>query len=287
MFTPEQIQQIEKIITLHHVVFIGNNIGTEILSDYDKYVLDKHGIDVNKLSKEYTNLEQAYHFGKLSTILQSKDVKKLTYNDFLQYLRRGQYEPLTEREKGTLRFLKRNTYNYIKGLEASVIKDTNGIIINDSQKIRDKYEQAIKDSVKRAVIQRDSIKSVVLELGNKFGDWQRNLNRIAATEMQNAYEWGRAEELKKVYGTDVEVYKDVYPGACRYCIQLFLTNGIGSQPKIFKLQELIANGNNYNSKPENWKPVLGVVHPFCRCSLNSLPQGMTWNKEETKWQYQR
>jgi len=287
LFTPEQIQQIEKIITLHHVVFIGNNIGTEILSDYDKYVLDKHGIDVNKLSKEYTNLEQAYHFGKLSTILQSKDVKKLTYNDFLQYLRRGQYEPLTEREKGTLRFLKRNTYNYIKGLEASVIKDTNGIIINDSQKIRDKYEQAIKDSVKRAVIQRDSIKSVVLELGNKFGDWQRNLNRIAATEMQNAYEWGRAEELKKVYGTDVEVYKDVYPGACRYCIQLFLTNGIGSQPKIFKLQELIANGNNYNSKPENWKPVLGVVHPFCRCSLNSLPQGMTWNKEETKWQYQR
>lgn len=283
MFSEEQIQHINSIISLNHVLFIGKNVGTEVLSDYDKFVLEKHGFKISDIEQKYNPFEQAFYFGRLSSILQDEKVKKITYNNFLKYLRSQQYIPLTEKEKGTLRFLKNHTYNYIKGLENSAIKDINGIIITEQQKKRSEYEKVIKDAVKEAIVKRQTVKDVMSAIGNKTGDWQRNLGRIADTEMQRAFEYGRMENFKRFGGEKMLVYKEVFPLACKYCQKLYTVNGVGSKPILFTIEELERNGNNIGRKPEEWIPTISPIHPFCRCILQQYIQGSEWDVKQGRW----
>ena len=82
------------------------------------------------------------------------------------------------------------------------------------------------------------------------------------------------------FGMEALVYKDVFPQACRWCIKLYLTGGIGSEPRIFKVSELKANGNNYGLKPMQWKPIIGSVHPFCRCNLEQYDPDREWDSKQ-------
>lgn len=77
--------------------------------------------------------------------------------------------------------------------------------------------------------------------------------------------------------------KSIWTGNCRHCIRLYLTGGIGSQPKIFKISDLIANGDNIGVKVNDWKPVVSSTHPHCRCTLRSLPIGYKWDEEKEQF----
>lgn len=77
--------------------------------------------------------------------------------------------------------------------------------------------------------------------------------------------------------------KMIWSGNCRHCIRLFLTGGIGSRPKVFKLSELRANGTNIGKKVADWKPTESTVHPFCRCEIKFLPQGWVWDEQEGRF----
>ena len=97
--------------------------------------------------------------------------------------------------------------------------------------------------------------------------------------MNTAYQEGRASGIEKHTGKDALVYKDVFPGACRHCIRLYLTDGIGSEPIIFKLSQLRENGTNIGRKAADWKATVGSVHPYCRCQLNEYDNRYDWNPE--------
>lgn len=71
----------------------------------------------------------------------------------------------------------------------------------------------------------------------------------------------------------------IWSGNCKHCIRLYTTQGIGSKPRLFKLVDLIANGDNIGIKVKDWKPTLGSVHPFCRCQIKFLPKGYEWDEE--------
>lgn len=73
--------------------------------------------------------------------------------------------------------------------------------------------------------------------------------------------------------------KCIWVGNCKYCIKAYTTQGIGSKPRIFKLIDLIANGDNIGVKAKDWKPVLGPQHPWCRCNLRYIPKGYVWDEE--------
>ena len=95
IFTPDQIQELLKVIEFHHIFFIGNNIGPSVLSEIDKNILRANGIDLDKLISEDTNLiSQAFKFGVLAAALGDKNTKTLTYDDFSKYIKRGEYIPL-------------------------------------------------------------------------------------------------------------------------------------------------------------------------------------------------
>lgn len=260
-------------------MFIGTNVGTTVLTKEDVKLLKQFGIDLKDLKTAFTPYEQNFYFGRLAQALGNENASKLKYNDFQKYLRSGQYIPLNSREKATLDYAKQRTYGHIKNLGQRVTQDVNGIIINESQATRDVYENTIKNSIERAILERDTINSVVSEIGHKTGDWNRDLGRIAATEMAAIYEHGRISEAERMGGKDAKVYVEVYPAACRFCIKFYTTGGLGSKPKVFTLSDLRANGTNVGKKQAAWQSVIPPVHPWCRCSIVYIPDGYVWNDE--------
>lgn len=280
IFDKEQIEEILRIIDFNHTLFTGLNIGIDTLTDEDVILLKDYGIDVDLIKLDYTPYEQEFYFGRLASALGNEVTKDIAYNDFLKYLRRGQYLPLNTREQETLKYIKQKSYGHIKGLGDKVKQTVNGIVIEQDQAVRDEYEKTIKDSLERAVIERDTINSIISEIGHKTGDWGRDLGRIAATEMQFAYEEGRAAQIERDEGKEAKVYKEVYPQACRFCIKFFTTNGIGSEPRVFNLNDLRANGTNIGKKQAEWGPTLGPTHPWCRCMVGRVKKGYVWDEEK-------
>ncbi len=280
LFTQQKIQEILRIIDFNHVMFIGQNLGTDILTKDDIKLLKSFGIDLKDLKTPFTSYEQNFYFGRLAAALGDKNASTLGYNDFKQYLRRGQYIPLNTREKASLSFAKQRSYSHLKNLSGTVAQNTSNIILNQDQSYRDFFEATVKGSVERAVVERDTINSIISEVGHATGDWSRDLGRIAATEMQNVYEEGRAAQIERDEGKEALVYKEVYPQACRFCIKFYTTGGLGSKPIVYKISELRANGVNVGRKQKDWLPVLYVVHPWCRCSLHFVKAGYIWDDEK-------
>lgn len=275
--TLKQLQELLSIVEMNHLLYIGQVVGVDSLLPDDVKLLGRFGVSIESLHNEWPELVQSFYWGRLTSAL-GNYAGKVTYNDFSEYLRRGQYIPLNQTEEYALRYVKQNSYNHIKGLGDRVKVAVNSIITENDPLLRASYEEVIRNAAERTIIERDSLQNMVSEIGHKTGDWQRDLGRIADTEMQNAYQYGRAEQIKREYGTSTKVYKQVFPGACHHCIRLYTTHGIGSQPVVFTLQELQANGTNVGLKTKDWKPVIGAVHPWCRCELKFLPEGYVWDE---------
>lgn len=126
-------------------------------------------------------------------------------------------------------------------------------------------------------LEKRTVQKITSNIANQMNDWQRDWGRIVETECQDVYNMGQAQYMMTL-APDPLVYFDVFPGACKHCIRLFLTNGVGSKPRVFKLSTLLANGTNYGVKVRDWKATIHPVHPFCRCDLRYLPQGYEWNE---------
>ena len=270
IFTEKQINAILKEIEFQHLFFIAQNVSVDVLSSEDKKLLSDFGIDWKTLRQPFTPYEQAFYFGRLAAVLGPLKATQIDYKSLMKYLRQGQFIPLSAAEKRTLLYLENKTYSYIKDLGYKVGTFVTDTMRDEAFARRQFYEEKINSAIKRAVIERDSAASVAREIGKQTGDWTRDLGRIAETEMQNAFEIGKSEVLLETISPDDKVlYKQVYPGACKHCIRLYLKNGVGSEPILYSYNELLANGTNVGRKAADWKPVLGAVHPYCRCSLLS------------------
>ena len=278
MFSSEQIQEILDIIEFQSNFFIAGNISGKFLNKEDKDFLKKLNIDFETQFKDFTPFQQAFYFGRLVSILGPLKSKDVNLNDFKKYLRRGQFHALSDYEKKTLEYLEDKTFSHIKDLKET-IKTT---IINKVKEVelinQEEYEKVIKDAVKRNVVERNTVSSIVSEIGNYTKDWSRNLGRIAETELQNAYEYGKISSFNEE-DKEGTYYKHVYGGACKHCIRLFLQNGVGSEPKTFSYNELLSNGTNIGRKVNEWKPTIGPIHPFCRCDLRKKKKDDVWDKD--------
>lgn len=278
IFTPRQIEEILKIIDKYHLIFTAQHVGFEVLSPNDKALLRGYGIDPDKLKKD-SQLEHAFKFGLLSYSLSKQDAKKLDYPSFKRFLESGGFIPLNTRENDALNALKFHAYSDITGLGNKIKDNWNTTLIEADQKQRAKYEKIVQDEAERTIRNRESVRDMVSRLGHQTGDWSRDFGRISDYVLHSAFDHGRAMSIERDGGGSSLVYKDVYPGACKHCIQHYLTAGIGSQPKIFKLSELQANGTNVGRKVADWQPVIGPLHPWCRCTLERVPEGYKWNDE--------
>ena len=279
MFTTQEIDKIVSVIGYHYSMLIFTSLGEEALTDSDRLLLESYGVDVEKLKEEFPPYMQMFMLGRLTAILNDRQVKQLDKKDFDKYLERGQFIPLSEREREEYRVSREMTYGHLKGLANKVTTEARDIILEENKK------QIISEEISQGVKDRLSIDSIVSNLGHRTGEWDRDWKRIVVTEMQNIYNQGRASEIARKYGNEALVWKDVFPGACRHCIQLYLTNGIGSAPRVFKLNDLVANGNNLNLKVADWKAIVGTTHPYCRCNLRVKFLGQVWNEIKEVFEY--
>jgi len=281
IFSKQEIVELLEVIDYHHTIFIASTVGTDTLTIEDKELLNKFGIDADALSTKHPHVDQAFRFGILAEALGGKNARMLNFTDFKQYIRAKQYLPLTRVEELALESVKNQAYHDIKGLGHKIGGKLNDIHAQEDVVQRARVEKIIEGTARETIENRKSVQHMVSELGHKTEDWQRDFGRISEYIMHSSYEEGRAAKLEEKDGKDVLVYKDVFPGSCRHCIKHYLTNGVGSPARVFKLADLRANGTNIGRKAPQWLPVLGPMHPWCRCTLNHVPVDAVWD-EKTK-----
>jgi hypothetical protein len=274
----QQTQELLKIIDRNQLAIIGTELGTEFLTDYDKQLLKNYGINPSTLYfPENSSITTSFHFGMLAEALGTFEATKITYPEIKQYIKEGKYIPVSERQKAVLQSIKMQAFSSLKTMNGNIFSDINNIL---ADKTKAGQQEFLTKELKEGLEKRQTVSQIANAIAEKTGDWGRNFDRIIEYASQTAFEEGKAAEIQRQSpGTDPLVYKIVFEGACKWCIHLYLTGGIGSQPKIFKLSELINNGNNIGRKQSEWKPVIGAVHPYCRCKLHKLPEGYIWNKE--------
>jgi hypothetical protein len=279
MFSQKEIDEILDIIDHHYSLMIFTSLGSEALSSKDKAILEYYGVDITKLDPKFPPYYQMFLAGKLSTILQDDQFRQVSSVDFKKYLVSGQFIPPSERERAEYAISRQMTYSYIKGLANKVTDETRNKLLEQNK------VNLIRSTISEGVKSRRSVQAIVSELGHKTGEWDRDWKRIVVTEMNNIFQQGRAATIEEKYGPHQLVYKTVFPTACRRCIKLYLTNGIGSQPRIFKLSTLRENGTNIGVKANDWKPILSSTHPYCRCTLHSVFAGQKWNETTQMFEY--
>lgn len=280
-FTQKQIEELLEIIDVHILKFVGTNINKEYLTAKDFKLLKKYGINVMTQTK--LTVEQAFKFGILSQALGTSKVNSMDYLTFKKSVMNKTFLPLDYREVVALQNLEFQAYNEIKGLGNTIKKDFSRILIDTDKVQREKYEAIIKDTARQTLLDRGGVKQMSSDLGHKTGDWARDFNRISDYILHEAHDHGRAMGIERHDGKDALVFKRVFDEACKSCVSLYLSAGVGSEPKIFKLSELRANGTNVGRKVADWKPVIGATHPYCRCNLEYVPKSSVWNPTEKKF----
>lgn len=252
----QQIETLLQIINGNQAIVFGD-FNSDFVTPEDKKILLKYGVDFNSLFiKKENTIFNSFNFGMLAESLREVEKSDCTYETLVALVKKGKYIPPTSRHLFLIKCLRIQTFPEIKHFP---------------------YFQLIKDEFIQGITDGQPITTVTSDIGHKTKDW--GLENILRYYYQVASELSSVMEIKKRNdGKDVLVYKRIH-GCCEDCIKLFLTNGIKSQPKIFRLSFLEANESNIG-KPRNiWKPTVLPVHFGCECALNEVPEGFIWNND--------
>lgn len=264
LFTPEQVQEIARIIRDHHTAFVASFAPDTVAEQEIQGLIDR-GI----LPPETVEfIKDSYLYGQLASTVRAfddqKEMKKLSYESFKKRLKKRPV-PLTEAEKSAISWAEHSAALHVRGLGNKIADDFSTVAIEADADLRRKYEDTIRSETKGALERRETWRKLASNMGHETGDWARDFGRIAATEMQRAHQEGVSQGLKKREGDPETVMVAKIPNsdACKHCVRLHLKNGHGSAPRVFKLSELQENGSNVGRKAADWKAVVGPVHPWC------------------------
>lgn len=108
-------------------------------------------------------------------------------------------------------------------------------------------------------------------LADRSEYYAHNWQRIAQTELQGAHNEGRVIASVEAYGEGARVARIPESGACDQC-QSLLTDEDGS-PRVWRVDELQANGVNVGRGRSEWQATIFPIHPNCRCDTISVPDG--------------
>lgn len=278
LFTISQLTKIASILDKTHILFIGSQLGSSVLSDDDKIVLKRNGIDVDLLPKT-GKVDTLFKFGVLAESLGKKGLSKLSFERIKEIIEKEQYIPLTNQQEFALKSIRGRAYSDIKKLSGKINSDISNVITEQERQEILKRNRLIRKEARKAIASNMTVSQLSSELGKKTGDWSRDFDRISDYVLHEAFDMGKAMSVLEREGSGAKVYKEVYPGACIHCQSLYLTAGIGSKPILFNIEELISNGTNIGRKTKQWKAVVGPTHPWCRCELVNLPDGYDWSPE--------
>jgi hypothetical protein len=259
---PKQVRDLLKIIDGNQAVIIGKELGPDYLSLGDKSLLKDNGIDVETMYKpEEDTVFTSFNFGLLSQALGQTFSENLSYLQLKEYISGGKYIPLTLSEITAINTIKNQTFSDLNRLKGRIFQDVNQFLTTNSLKAQQEF---LRTEIATGIENKKGISEIAHGIAEKTGDWSRDFEKIVAYNSQLAYEHGKAAMIKRdSVDEDPEVYKMVFEGACKNCIRLYLTNGTGSEPIVYKMSQLVANGSNIGRKADEWLPTVDPIHPYC------------------------
>jgi len=281
IFNQGQIHDMLSVLKRYELIFIAGQLGLDFLSQNDKDILKAAGIDLDKYKNKKGIIEHAFLFGILAEAIGDDRAKKMSYANFKKFLASGNFIPLTEEEEFALQTVKQRAYTDITNLGNRMRTSLSNSALRNNQQQSLLVQKIIQKKTIKAVELRLGARGLAADLANTSKDWEVDWLRIAYYLTHEAYNSGRAQSILKQYGSDAEVYFDVFPGACHKCKELFLTDpeNPDSIPIVYKLSDIIANGNNIGRKVADWLPTISPIHPYCRCIINHKKPGFDWDDE--------
>lgn len=283
ILTPDQINHLLSIIEKNQLVVIGKELGSEFLTEADKSLLQRSGVDIDTLySASKDNLLMQFQLGMLAQSLGAAKTSRFSFAQLQEYIQHGDYIPLTQRELASIQVIRNQTFTDLKKLGGSIFQDVNQVLSDRSIKGQ---AQFIRQELEAGFLDKSTVTQIAHSIAEKTGDWSRDFERIVAYNSHLAFEEGKAAMIQRNVGEEEDpiVYKTVFDGACDHCVNLYLTNGIGSQPRLFKLSELKGNGNNIGKRVKDWQATISPIHPFCRCTLYHAPKGYVWDDKKKQF----
>lgn len=286
MLTPDQANVLLELIQRQVLFFAGSTLGPGILSDQERELLIKHGVDPDKIydpTKDTVNLN--FHLGMLSNILGQAQTQSLTYEQLYRYIQSGQHIPLNKRERATIDSIKMQSMSDIRANAGKIFQDVNNVVGNQLLTARANQEEYLREQIMEGTGNRLSRKQIVRNIGRLTGDWHRNFSKSVQYISHTALNEGRAAMIHRRHGDNEKgrVYFQVQVDACDHCIKAYLTAGSKSEPKIFSIKLLEANGTNIGRKAKEWLPTIGALHVNCRCLLTEYIEGQVWNGTKFAW----
>ena len=283
MITPNQVQELLDIMESQFAVFIGTQLGEEYLTSADQQILKDQGVDYHQLYAETSDpIKMNFQLGLLSQVIGDAKVKDMPYHTLKGMIQAGAFVKPNLLEQEILRSIKQQSLKDIKAMQGRIFNDVNGIIATENIGQRKYYEEIIRDEITAGIRDRKSRAQIASDLLNKTGDWSRDFSKMVEYISHAALNEGRLSMIKRK-GKDLDVYFQVQPGACKHCVKNYLTNGVGSQPVIFSIAELEANGINIGRKANEWLATIFPLHPFCRCLLTQAQEGYIWDAEKKRF----
>ena len=255
----QQIEELLEIIDKNQLV-AGTDLGPDFVTEEDKVILLKYGVNFSKLYvKESNTVFKPFNFGMLTVSLKAFEENTFTYEQLKAFIIKGNYIPISERE----RTINENLSN---------------------QPYKELLVYSCHDIMKHEIIEgfRKHLTptKIASNIGHKTGHW--GLDELIKYYQDLAWNEAKISEIKKTSaGGNPIVYKLVSKcGCCEHCSRLYLTNGAGSQPKLFKMSELEKNGSNESRLPVEWKATLSLTHKNCSCMLYEYSDAYLWNEDQ-------
>lgn len=271
VLSDKELKEIANIIEKHIGVMLHVLTGTE---KPDPALLRRLGIPENAPSL----IQNSYVLGKIVQMMSEDNVKKLSYKELKE---RAKKQSLSQMERNSLKYAQENAAQYVTALGHRMSRELTTKILKETKTANLELAQrsTIRDKVAQNILKKETRGKLASELFHSLEDWNRDWKRVAHTELWNARLQGEVASILEgdtihgeAKGGDTKVFRRPSPDACQHCKRLYLKSD-GVTPKVFKLSELIANGDNVGRKTADWRPTTHVTHPNCTCPIAVLPEG--------------
>lgn len=268
IFDDAKLDAIRNIIRRHHLAAVARVAGTDALTADEQQLIA--GMGVEQAGEIF---EDAYLFGQMTTGLELAQAQSISYADFRTALTEGpQQYVLGEFQQRAVLAAKRQAAQYIRNLAQRVDHDVGSTMFEAEEEQRQR--EMIAGEVASALETQKQAATLAAKLRKRTGDYRKDWDKVAVTELHNARQHGIADSLRERHGGGVRVFKQIMPDACVYCQRLH--TGPDGTPRIFKLADLELT--NIGRRKAEWTAVVGAVHPHCQCETIYIPDG--WGFDE-------
>jgi hypothetical protein len=257
LLTPEQIKRLQEIIRDTSTALAIETAGHEVPEEEIQRLVDEGYIVA---PDDLSNIVQdAFSFGQLMEKVEG--IKHLPYPKFETYIAKNPVI-LSPVERQAYTIAKDRAGMLCVGLGNRYSEELGTVLIEADQELAEKTRAIIRDEVAVATVERKTVKQLKSRLGKMTGDWERDWDRIAATESQLSQQEGFLLDAAERHGEEVLLAKMPEPTACEDCLRLYL--GTDGKPVIHPASWWQEQGvSNFGRKRKEWKAVLGAMHPWC------------------------